>query len=273
MNKAQLKHRTNAYFRKLKRLIHDMIPGFETETIHQFRVNYKKLRAYLRMLASKHPGGNKIPISKNIKNCYRICGKFRDLQLQQLRINQVESIETTPYCALLNHESERLKPLLEECISEMNTRTCKKKMADDLPESFTAEDFTKYADKLIVEINTWALSDHFTDDEIHSLRKLLKDLMYNISLYKGAEQKILSTQIFKEINEKEIEILLNELGEFQDKCRSIDLISLYWLNQLNSKSQQELSGIRKKWIKEKSAMRKKLEQRIKNIHLSPVFHS
>ena len=270
MNKAALKHRTNSYFRKLNQSINDIFPGFETETIHQFRVNYKKLRAFFRMLASNHPSLTKPLISKNIKICYRICGEFRDLQLQQLRMNQIESMETLPYCSLLIQENDRLKPELTACIAEMNTRANKKKMTDHLPEEFTAEDYAEYAGKIILELNTWAKANLITDDEIHSFRKLLKDLMYNFSLFKKTEPKFFINQIFKEINELDIERLLTELGEFQDKCSAIELISLYWLSQLHSNSRLELSEIRKKWIKEKSAMRKKLEQKIKSIHLSPV---
>ena len=53
MNQEQIKHITNNHYRKLQKYFKHIILEYDTETIHQFRLTYKKLRAFLRMLSQQ----------------------------------------------------------------------------------------------------------------------------------------------------------------------------------------------------------------------------
>ena len=46
MNQEQIKHIINNHYRKLKKHIKTVAGDFDVEAIHQFRVAYKKLRAF-----------------------------------------------------------------------------------------------------------------------------------------------------------------------------------------------------------------------------------
>ena len=89
MNQEQIKHITNNHYRKLKKHIKKVSEDFNLEAIHQFRVEYKKLRAFLRMILQDHVTAGEIKISKKLKKGYNISGSIRDLQLQQQRILEV----------------------------------------------------------------------------------------------------------------------------------------------------------------------------------------
>ena len=54
MNQEQIKHITNNHYRKLKKHIKTVAEDFDVEAIHQFRVAYKKLWAFLRMISQDH---------------------------------------------------------------------------------------------------------------------------------------------------------------------------------------------------------------------------
>ncbi len=56
---------------------------FDMESIHMFRVTYKKLRAFLRMRSGDVAFNQKLKINREIKTAYRAAGEKRDLQLHQ----------------------------------------------------------------------------------------------------------------------------------------------------------------------------------------------
>jgi len=130
MNQEQIKHITNNHYRKLRKHSKHIIPGFDVETIHQFRVAYKKLRAFLRMISQEHDTAGKIKISKKLKKDYNISGSIRDLQLQQQQILEATKQELKKpqaYLTLLQKEIDNLKPELSEIFFENPVTESKKK--------------------------------------------------------------------------------------------------------------------------------------------------
>jgi CHAD domain-containing protein len=63
MDKKDIKLVTSRHYQKLTQYIKGIIPGLDPEMIHQFRVEYKKLRAFLRMIS----GDVDLKISRNLK--------------------------------------------------------------------------------------------------------------------------------------------------------------------------------------------------------------
>ena len=107
------------------------------------------------------------------------------------------------------------------------------------------------------------VSRHFSDDNIHAIRKSLKDLFYNLKIYEGAEHELLSLSIWKGKDEQYFNKLLDELGSFQDKCTAIALLKSYWLNSLNTYNRELLERIKKGWVKDKVRMKKMLVKKLK----------
>ena len=75
------------FFKKLEKKFNKVIPNFELEAIHKFRVEYKKLKAFFRMVGNESKIKNKFRFSSKLKKAYQISGIIRDLQLQQIRIS------------------------------------------------------------------------------------------------------------------------------------------------------------------------------------------
>jgi hypothetical protein len=69
--------------------------------------------------------------------------------------------------------------------------------------------------------------------------------------------------IWKVKDEKYFDQLLNELGNFQDKCTAIALLKSYWINSLNTYNRELLASIKKTWIKEKVSMKQSLIKKLK----------
>lgn len=266
MNREQIKHITNTQYRKIKKHIKKTGEDFDRETIHQFRVEYKKLRAFLRMLGAQDGDEREITVSKTLKKAYTISGSVRDLQLQQGRITgatKEEQKKPQAYLTLLQKEIDSLKPELSEIILENPVNDSKKKTDAALPDEFSLGGFKNFVQHKWAAVHAIIQSGHFSDDNVHLVRKNLKDLFYNLKLYSGVEHEILSVSILKGKDEKYFVQLLEELGSFQDKCTAIALLRTYWLTSLNTYNHQLLERIKKNWIKDKLSMKQLLVKKLK----------
>ena len=266
MNHKQIKHITNNHYRDLKKYIKKVSEDFDVEAIHQFRVAYKKLRAFLRMISQQHKMAGEIKISKKLKKGYNISGSIRDLQLQQQRILEATKQEVKKpqaYLSLLQREIKKLQPELSEIFLEKPVTESKKKTDSSVPDKFKLNGFSNFVQKKWKAIYAIIASGHFSDENIHAIRKSLKDLFYNVKIYEGAEHKILSQRIWKGKDEQYFNKLLDELGSFQDKCTAIALLKSYWLISLNIYNRELLERIKNGWVKDKGRMKKTLLKKLK----------
>ena len=266
MKREQIKYITNNHYRKLRKHIKRFAEDFDVEAIHEFRVEYKKLRAILRMIARENETAGELKISKKLKKAYTISGSIRDLQLQQQRILEAtkqEPKKPQAYLNLLQKEINNLKPEQAEIYLEDPVAESKKKTDGSIPDEFQVTGFNSFIQKKWMSINAIIVSGHFSDDNIHVIRKSLKDLFYNLKIYKRVELDILSLSVWKGKDEKYFNQLLDELGKFQDKCMAIALLKSYWLNSLNTYNRELLERVKKVWIKDKVAMKQMLVKKLK----------
>jgi CHAD domain-containing protein len=266
MNKGEIKNITDKYYGRLKKHMKTAAESFDAEAIHQFRVEYKKLRAFFRMLSQGEDTGGEIKILKKLKKAYNISGSIRDLQLQQQRITEAAKMEPKKpqaYLTLLEKEIDKLKPELLDIISENPVEQSKKKTDAAVPYEFSDLQFNLFIKKKQANITAIIASGHFGDDNIHAIRKDLKDLFYNLKSYGGVQHTGSSLNILNGKDEKYFDLLLNKLGGFQDKCTALALLKSYWVNSLNTYNRELLERIKKTWIKEKVNMKQLLIKKLK----------
>ena len=174
MNRDQIKHITNDHYRKIKKHLKRVAGDFDVEAIHQFRVEYKKLRGFFRLLSHQHDAAGEIKISKKLKQVYNVSGSIRDLQLQQLRILEAtkhESKKPQAYLNLLQKEINQLNQELSEILLENPAAESKKKTDASIPDEFHLSELQSFIQKKWMAINTIIVPGHFSDDGIHSIRK------------------------------------------------------------------------------------------------------
>lgn len=266
MKKEALKHISNSHYRKIQKHLDVIKKNMDGEEIHQLRVEYKKLRAFFRMLSSSDRVKEEIKVSKKLKQLYTLSGSIRDLQLQQQRTKEAAKNETRkikPYLDLLQSEIAKSGPELEDMLSKKPVQESKKKTNASLPGQFRQDDFQHFVKQKWDSVYAILTSAHFSDDNIHSIRKHLKDLFYNLKVYEGTKYKILSASVWKDKDEKYFSALLDELGAFQDRCVSIGLLKAYWIKRFSLATKQFLEEIKQKWIKEKAGMKRNLVKKLR----------
>lgn len=265
MKREKINHITHKQYRKVKKYCNSIAPGYDIETIHQFRVAYKKLRAFLRMIAEGEGQLSGTGISGNLKAGYHISGTIRDLQLQLQRIREAskyEVLKPKAYLSLLQKEIDRLKPSLSEIVSENPVAKSKKKTDASIPSAFPESSFRYFVQKKRDEVYEIMAAGHFSDTTLHAIRKKLKDLFYNFEIYDGVGQNILLQGIWKGKAEGQFAGLLDELGRFQDQCIAIALIKPRWLNSLPVNNYTLMERIKKIWIKDKLYMKRLLLKKL-----------
>jgi CHAD domain-containing protein len=263
VEQKQLKHIIYFFYKKLEKLSKHIIAGFDAGTIHEFRLVYKKLRAFLQMIGKE---GNKpderINISGKLKKSYRLLGTTRDLQLQQERILEVAGgniHKTNAYIALLQQEIDKLKPALVEIFSGDPVAASKKKIKASMPDEVPVKDFQEFLKKQWLSICTIVAAKRFSDDNLHTIRKNLRLLLYNLKISKEADHAILSPGIWKGEDEHYFHKLSDELGKFHDKCIAIHLLKVGELSSLNTFNAGLLGRIKKKWLIERANMKQALK--------------
>jgi CHAD domain-containing protein len=270
MKQDQIKNITDKQYRDLKKYIRKIAADFDMEDIHQFRVTYKKLRAFLRMISVTVAESGQINISKMLKKAYHVSGVIRDLQMQ-LRQNQEASDQglniPLAYFNYVNKEIEKLKPGFLERISERQVNKSKKKTDLAIPVEFSVPDFNLFIQKKRDVVNAVITAGHLGDKQIHKIRKNLKDLFYDLKIYEWAGQEIISKRIWKGKDEPYFYQLLEELGSFQDKCIAISLLKTFLVKRLKNSDRKQLERIQKIWIENKRSMKKLLVMKLRSVDI------
>ncbi len=263
MDQKQLKYIVNIFHKKLNKLSKHIITGFDIRTIHEFRLVYKKLRAFLCMIAKDgNRPGERIKISGKLKKSYHLLGTVRDLQLQQKRILEATGRDlhkANAYISLLQQEIDQLKPALVEIFSDNPVAASKKKTKAYMPDEIPVKDFREFLQKQWLSIHTVVAAKRFSDDNLHTIRKKLRLLFYNLKIGKETDHEILSPGNWKGKDEHYFHKLSDELGNFHDKCMAINLLKIGELNGSNKHNRELLDRIKKRWLIDKTNMKQALK--------------
>jgi len=249
----------NKRMKRIDKLFRKIISGFDMESIHEFRTEIKKLRAFIRLLNVEINGGDRLKIPKNMKTFYGYAGTIRNLQLQ---LDNINPYEDDPGYHVAGTYIEYLKKIIEKwkgnAIESMgpkdNFDRDKKKIKKRLPKKMRKRSGKTFLKSKVKELGF--LINNLPDDEVlHSIRKLLKDLLYNWAFIKH-----FSTHLPPDFSEEEkIKSFTELLGIFLDKCISINLLETYCRdceeNGLFTGTEiRELQEIEGKWKTEKQQL-------------------
>lgn len=221
-------------FKKIDKYYHRLAHSFKGNDIHLFRVEIKKLRAFIRLvnLSGTHVQ-HKIP--KSIKKLYQAFGSVRNLQLQQERITGLcrdLSIENpSAYLQCLLKLEKRSGKKASRLANSNAFKNFKKQLIEEAPIELskqTKEAFIQKNTSRLVQLLALPL---LYDETVHDVRKIIKDLVYN---YEYLEFSISNIIPFALNNSEAMERLTSVLGDFQDLC-----VGLFLLDSINSNSPGE----------------------------------
>lgn len=228
---------------------------FEKDAVHELRVELKKLNAFLSLLRAE--GGNKdaLKFKKRLKALYGYVGIIRNIQLQQHYINSLLPVHVpagiTDYLNILHADLERWKKEMVKLMSEHTGLEDEKEIIlKALPDKLSQHTLRKYVNLKADEIRTSLILKTAEEQNLHALRKLLKEAQYNWEYIKSEAERILPKGLNTYNN---IHAVTNLLGLYGEQCMSLDFLQPIYTDKLRDETALELL---------KSA-RQQLEQRKK----------
>jgi CHAD domain-containing protein len=216
----------------------DLFDKFSVEDNHNFRVEIKKLRAFLRLVTLASPEQpQKIP--KSLKKFYNLVGDIRNLQLQDQRIDGLCEIllirKPDVYLKCIHDEEDSKKKKAQKLKEDISLDDFEKKLADDVPEKLTVENKNALIENYRSRLTQLLALPCYFDETFHDIRKLLKDLMYN----HGFLERAISTLMPPMLHDlATIEMLTSVLGDFHDLCMAFFFLSPSHLFELRNDNEK-----------------------------------
>lgn len=238
-------------FSNIQEFISKMLVDFGEESVHDFRTEIKKLRAFLRLLNTGN-NKNRLSIQKKIKVYYWYAGSIRNLHLHIKGLNVTEGDQPIVYIERIKKEIESLQGALRSLHSPSNFDDPKKIIRNWIPtrgkpsvKKFIIQKVDEYKHLLTLMKQ---------DEMLHAIRKLLKDLLYNwkyIRSYRSLLPPAISLK-------KKVEELTDILGEFCDRITGIHLLETYLFATPDPADKVMLEKIMSKLMTEKNELRSKI---------------
>jgi CHAD domain-containing protein len=243
-----------------------MALDFNEDAIHNFRVEYKKMRAFYR-LVNDGSGKRIMKVPKKLKKVYALAGMFRDRQLQQARLKEAAGATSTSlqeyYDALAQEMNEIRAGLLQ--LLQAKPPENRKKAAGSLHSGFELQDFSAHFQRSCTR--SWKILSQtpIPDEKLHQVRKVLKDLFYNLEIYRQEDKFPIGT--WKEKVAEYFHPLLAEMGDYQDKCTALELLESYWLRHLGHENSRALLQLIDQWNHQKATMKIMLVEKLQADHV------
>jgi len=267
-------------FEKLNRIYRSMIIHFDPEDIHDFRVEVKKLKAFLRLTgitgaASGNASGKELArlrLPRKLRELYRITGNIRNLQLQQQHIRKAcltGGIEFPDHYLYVLSTGAATQVMLADYLvrGKKSFKKEERRIVANLPIRPG-----KKADERYLRMHTKKIGDLLTplcptDEVLHSIRKNLKDLQYTSTYterYNRQPGFLPQQSGYLPLTYPEIGSFTSLLGDLQDLCIGIDLLQPAYINRGNSEKEKKiLRDLRGQWLDEKSRKQEEIYVQLK----------
>ena len=213
------------HFKKAGFCFSELLEDFHPESIHDFRVEIKKLRALVRLLNTEDTKTKGVKLGHHLKNCYHISGDIRNLQLHRFRIqDQCTALELPlprSYLGLLSENESLAKARCRKAGSGLSFDVLEAHTLLFLPHQLRQITLQEFVEQKRKSLDTFLLRAVFSDEDLHSLRKELKDLLYCWIFIHSFADFLQAGFTSKE----RIEKLTSQLGDFFDYCMALQFLS------------------------------------------------
>jgi CHAD domain-containing protein len=254
-------------FEKIQASFDVAIAYLDAEEIHAFRVEVKKLRAFLHLA----PSEVKVKLPGRLHIFYQMVGKIRNLQLQEQRIRDAiphQSCLLQTYLNLLAIEvAGAIRRAKEFAAKRLSIPVEERQLLNVLPNRLTEDAICKFTRTTVERLQTIGDSPHpIDDDSFHSFRKSLKDLLYNHAYIEKEAVHILPAILSD--GKESVSALTELLGQFQDLRSGLALLQPIYIDQVMDVGEKKLlEGIKALWEKDKATIKDEILST-----LQPVIH-
>ena len=221
-------------FKAIHQLSHKIVKEFNADDIHKFRLEVKNLRAFLRLL-DEEKEINKPLIPKQLKTFYGYVAIIRNIQLHRHNLFKyitdyaIELPET--YIQIIDDEKKYWEREATDLMADNSFEENENEIIKQLPDNLQKSTAKKFVEKKLHELKE-QLKDVKDDKAIHTMRKILKDILYT---WDFIDIDDLPETISKKEDLKRITALL---GDFRDECIQIEFLSDEYLSKITDNTEK-----------------------------------
>ena len=229
-------------FHIVTKLSRKVMVQFERDAIHELRIELKKMHAFLSLLRVEAGNRDALKFKKRLKALNGYVGIIHNIQLHQHYINSILPLHVPPgitdYLNILHEDIERWKKELVTLMSEHTALEEEKNIIlNALPENISKSAIRKYLSLKVDEIKTLLILATSEEHNLHALRKVLRDILYNWSYIKPEAESMLP----KDLNTyNNIQAVTELLGLYGDQCLSLDFLQPIHTDKLGDEAAREL---------------------------------
>jgi CHAD domain-containing protein len=192
---------------KLNQLLRSLQPLADEEAIHHFRVQYKKTRALFRM-GNAMQQGKVHRLNKSGKKIYELTGYMRDTSIL---LHLVQPHFGDGILVQYLHQQQTAREFsLQEALKTVKPFS----LSDKKWKKFKSPDLAAYFENKLQQSKE-GFSAYITDQQLHQIRKYLKDILYNVKSLTLMGIAIPSVILGYGIDR--LEALTKLLGKYQDR--------------------------------------------------------
>lgn len=227
-------------FKVINKLSRKIIKEFNANDINYFRIEVKKLRAFLRMIHANDEYGKSI-IPKLLKTFYGYIGIVHNIQLQKNRLfeytTKCKVSSPKEYTDILNKEKSYWQNNILILMENNNFNKEKEEITRHLPDKINKNQIKKFVESKLRSLKTSV--DNLEDkSEIHTARKILNDLLYTWNYIN--DKSIFPKKIS---NEEKLKLITEISGDFRDICIELGFMQPGYFDQIRDENEKEvLSG-------------------------------
>jgi CHAD domain-containing protein len=228
-------------FKNFKKHYNKLFEDFEIEEIHGFRLEMKKLRAFIRLINTNIPEEKKIKTGGKIKSFYNTTGNIRNLQLHQQRVSHIcdDMLLAKPvlYLKLLHNEESMLKKRVGRIADKISYNQFRKKIIDLVPDKLNTESVQAFVIQKQHALFELIFLLDYPDEALHEIRKVLKDLLYDWKYISSYVPAALPAYF---INKKNIEVFADRLGEFHDLFIALHFFKPVYIDKITDEKEKKV---------------------------------
>ena len=252
MEQKGIDHIVKRIFRKLNNYLSLIKLNYDTEVIHNFRVEVKNLRALLRLLSTVLDDPDDLKLPRSLKEIYASAGRIRDIQLQITRMEEAgKQILAPGYLLYLQFELGRRKKAFHDLFKAKSYAKAKEKIMENLPEPMPVPAIIDFYNKKMGFVRSLLAAIELPDEDWHRVRKVIKDLVY---IFKTLNEEISGNLQATFWNEEQLAhagAIAHELGRFNDVCIALNFLRPSWLIEFIPQERKQLQSLRLAWLSHK----------------------
>ena len=223
MNKDKIKEVVIEKTEQMAALCKKISSDFEMEHIHDFRVTFKYLRSFLSLLRM-HNDNHGLKIPEKIKNLYYIAGRIRDAQIELNALIKNEA-DLQDYKNNVNQIIASQKKEWGKNYTEKTLASFVKQVNhynfEDLPTGVLNNFLNTRMDAIQT---TMGVTDP-NDQQIHSIRKNAKDIIYATNAVNNKKED--NNGEVKDVPLKDLNLVATEIGSYNDERQQLNNISQF----------------------------------------------